>query len=108
MSKSFEQSPNSGALFKNEEKKPDRMMKAPDGSEYTLRDADYKGSALVNGIEMWIDATLKRSKAGRTYMYLKFNPKQQQQQQRAKPVAKGLTEDNWDKVDFNDDASIPF
>ena len=104
MNKPYEQKPNTGALFKNDEKKPDRVIKSPDGSEWILSDADYKGSANINGADFWVDATIKRSKAGKPYMALKFNPKQQH----AKPEPKGLTADNWATHDFKDDDKVPF
>lgn len=105
MSKPFEQKPNTGALFKNDEKKPDRTMRNADGSEWTLQDADYKGSANINGVDFWVDATIKRSKAGKPYMALKFNPKQERAT--PKPIG-GLTNANWDTHDFKDDDQVPF
>lgn len=56
---------NSGALFKNDEKNADH----PNWP-------DYKGSIDVEGKEFWINAWLKKSKAGRNYMSLSVTPKE--------------------------------
>ena len=100
----FEQKPNTGNLFKNEEKRPPRQMKNDDGTEWTATDPDYTGSADIGGVQHFVDGYIRKSKAGKPYMTLKFKPKQQQS-----PKAKsgGLTEDNWATADF-DDKNIPF
>lgn len=101
----YEQKPNTGNLFRNEDQRPPRQMKNDDGTEWLAHDPDYTGSADINGVPHFVDGYLRKSKAGRTYMQLKFKPKQQKA---PRTKGGGLTEDNWDKVDFNDDASIPF
>lgn len=53
---------NRGALFKNEDKQSDRH-------------ADYRGQINVDGKEFWLDAWLKKSKAGKTFMSLSVKPK---------------------------------
>lgn len=54
---------NSGALFnKRDEKK-------------TENHPDYTGNAEVSGVEYWVSAWIKKSKAGATYMSLSFTPK---------------------------------
>lgn len=54
---------NSGALFKNFDKKPDNKF------------PDYRGPCMVNGVEMEISAWLKESKDGKTkFMSLSFKP----------------------------------
>jgi len=59
---------NSGALFRNEDKKEDKHP-------------DYKGSALIEGREYWINAWINESKkTGKKYMKLSFKEKEQQQQ----------------------------
>lgn len=58
---------NRGALFKNEEKQSDKH-------------ADYRGSINVDGKEFWLDAWLKKSKAGKTYMSLSVKPKMAREQ----------------------------
>jgi hypothetical protein len=93
---------NKGALFKNAEKRPPRQMKNEDGTEWIAHDPDYTGEADINGVLHFVDGYLQKSKAGKTYMRLKFKPKGQP---KAKP--QGLTEDNWATADF-DDKNIPF
>jgi hypothetical protein len=59
----FEQKDNSGALFKNPDKKPDNNF------------PDYRGPCMVNGKELEISAWLKTSKDCKTkFMSLSFKP----------------------------------
>jgi len=58
---------NTGALFKNDKKETDRHP-------------DYTGSCEVNGVEMWMSAWIKESKAGKKFMSFAFNPKEEQKQ----------------------------
>ena len=51
---------NSGALFKEEEKKSEKHP-------------DYKGNCLVNGKQMYISAWINTSQAGKRYMSLSFS-----------------------------------
>jgi len=64
----YEQKPNSGSLFRVEDKKSDTH-------------ADYNGSALIDGVEYWIDGWVNEfksgDKAGKKYLSVKFKPKQQ-------------------------------
>lgn len=56
---------NSGALFKNDKgDNPNRP--------------DYKGTINVNGKAHWLSAWLKTSKAGKNYMSLEVQPKDEQ------------------------------
>ena len=48
---------NTGALFKNDQKTTDKHP-------------DYKGSLNVGGVDYWLSAWLKKSKAGATFMSL--------------------------------------
>jgi len=74
---SYEQKPNTGSLFKNLEKGPGRVLKNKAGEEFTVPDPDYTGTVTVTEPgEYWINATLKKSKKGTTYMALRLNPKQ--------------------------------
>ena len=57
---------NSGALFRNDKKEQPNH-------------ADYNGSAMIDGVEFWLNAWIKESKAGRKYMSLSFRPKTAQQ-----------------------------
>jgi uncharacterized protein (DUF736 family) len=56
---------NRGALFKNDKKE-------------TERHPDYKGNINVAGVDYWLSAWLKESKAGKKYMSLSVQPKEQQ------------------------------
>ena len=84
----YEIRPNSGSLFKNEKQKENHP--------------DYKGSAMINGVEMWMSAWLKTGANGTKFMSFSFQPKEQQQAQpaaRAKPAPAAAPE-------FDDD--MPF
>lgn len=84
----YEQKEDSGSLFKNDRKEKDTH-------------ADYRGTALIGGVEMWIDAWLNESSSGVKYMSLKFKPKDQQNGQarsRSQPAA--LDTDLDDDVPF--------
>ena len=59
---SYEQKDNSGSLFKNTRKEKDTHP-------------DYTGSALINGVPMWLSAWIKRDKNGNVYMSCSFKPK---------------------------------
>jgi hypothetical protein len=91
---------NKGSLFKNEKKRPPRQMKNADGTEWIAHDPDYSGEADINGVLHYVDGHLQKSKAGKTYMRLKFKPKQQQHER-----PKTLAEQNPEQ--FIDD-EIPF
>ncbi len=72
----FETKPDTGSLFRNDRKETD---------SHPL----YKGSALIGGVEYWMDAWLNESPSGVKYMSLKFKPKearQPEQQQQARPA----------------------
>ena len=62
---SYETRDNTGRLFKNEKKEKDTQP-------------DYTGTALVGGVEHFMDAWIKRSENGRTWMSFSFKPKQKQ------------------------------
>jgi uncharacterized protein (DUF736 family) len=55
-----------GALFKNDKKADER-------------DPDYTGNAQVKGQEYFLDAWLKKSKAGKTFMSVRLKPKGKRQ-----------------------------
>jgi len=65
----YEQKPNSGILSRNE--------KMREGKQ----DAEFKGSALIDGIEYWVDAWVNEFKSGanqgKKYFSLKFRLKEQ-------------------------------
>ena len=65
---------NRGVLFKNDRKTEDWH-------------ADYKGNLNVNGVEMWLDATIREGKSGQKFMSVKVRPKEQQSNpSQAKPA----------------------
>lgn len=59
---SYEQKPNTGALFKNDKRESDTHPNA-------------KGSALIDGVEYWISAWTNEAKSGGKYQSLKFSRK---------------------------------
>ncbi len=59
----YETKPNTGSLFKNDRKETDSHP-------------DYKGTALIAGVDMWLDAWINESSSGTKYMSLKFKPKE--------------------------------
>jgi hypothetical protein len=60
----YEPKPNTGSLFKNDRKESDNHP-------------DYKGSALIGGVDHWLDAWINETNDGRKYMSLKFKVKEQ-------------------------------
>lgn len=58
----YEQRDMNGSLFKNDRKEKDTH-------------ADYRGSALINGDEYWLDAWINKDRNGNSYMALKFKAK---------------------------------
>jgi hypothetical protein len=96
----YEQKPNTATVFENEDKRPDQVMKNPDGTEWVRKDADFKGSGIFNGMACWVDMHRKTSKAGKEYYSIKVKPKGQPAPAK-KAVNSGLTEENW--ATFKDD-----
>jgi hypothetical protein len=78
-----------GVLFKNDRKEQPNHP-------------DYKGSATINGQEMWISAWIKEGQRGK-FMSLSFKPKDQQQPRQQKQAGPAPSADF---EDFNSD--IPF
>ena len=86
----YEQRDNSGSLFKNDRKEKETHP-------------DYKGSAMINGQEMWMSAWLKTASNGSKFMSFSFQAKDQQ----AAPQAqKQAARQPAPVEDFNDD--MPF
>lgn len=57
---------NSGTLFKNDRKEQPNH-------------ADYKGSAMIDGVEYWMNAWIKEGKeSGKKFMSFSFQPKTKQ------------------------------
>lgn len=62
----YEQRDNSGSTFKNDRKTADNHP-------------DYKGSAMIGGVEYWVSTWIKTSANGGKFYSHAFTPKQQQQ-----------------------------
>lgn len=58
----YEQKDNSGSLFKNDRREKDTH-------------ANAKGSALIGGVEYWVDAWTNETQSGDKYQSLKFKRK---------------------------------
>lgn len=76
---------NTGALFKNDKKGNDKWP-------------DYRGTINVDGVEFWLNAWIKKSKKGETFMSLSVKPKEERAAPRSEPPPPDR--------EFNDD--IPF
>jgi hypothetical protein len=61
----YEPKDNTGSLFKNDRKETDTHP-------------DYKGSAVLNGVDHWLDAWINTDRNGNKYMSLKFKVKDEQ------------------------------
>lgn len=57
---------NRGVLFKNNDKETDNHP-------------DYKGHGNLDGVDCWLSAWIKESKAGEKYMSLSMKPKEQKE-----------------------------
>lgn len=62
-------------------------------------DPDFNGTINVNGVEYWISAWKKTSKAGNKFLSLSVRQKQEQTRQSSQPTRKAPPA----KEDFNDD-----
>ena len=96
----YQQRDNSGALFKNEEK---RSENGP----------DYSGSCVIDGADYFFDAWLKTADSGRRWMSFSFKRKDKQSAtQPARPAPKthgdrpGGPKNRMTRDEFDD--SIPF
>lgn len=93
---SYEPKDNTGSLFKNDRKESDTHP-------------DYKGSALLNGVDHWLDAWINTDRNGNKYMSLKFKPKQASsgRGESKQPYA----EERFDRsarAPYDDDSEVPF
>jgi hypothetical protein len=59
----YEMKDNTGSLFKNDRREKDTHAHA-------------RGSALIGGVEYWVDAWTNTTNAGDKYQSLKFKPKE--------------------------------
>lgn len=87
----YEPKDNTGSLFKNDRKESDTHP-------------DYKGSALLNGVDHWLDAWINTAKDGSKYMSLKFKPKEARQGGGGSQPARNYTPS---PVELDDD-EVPF
>jgi uncharacterized protein (DUF736 family) len=80
---------NSGALFKNDDKREGKS------------DPDYKGSVNVEGTEYWVSSWINTSKAGQKYMSLKLKAKEPRQESAPAPAkAAEFVDDDLSDVPF--------
>ena len=86
----YELRDNSGSMFKNDRKEKETHP-------------DYKGTALINGVEMWMSSWLKTGANGTKFMSFSFQPKEQQQARNPMPAPPALKQP---APDFDDD--MPF
>lgn len=61
----YEQRDNSGSTFKNDKKASDKHP-------------DYKGSAMIGGVEYWVSTWCKTSQNGGKFFSHSFTPKEKQ------------------------------
>jgi hypothetical protein len=83
----FEQRENSGSLFKNDKREKDTHAHA-------------RGSALIGGVEYYIDAWTNESNDGSKYQSLKFKRKDQ--------ASSGTPRPQPDAFDTDLDDDVPF
>lgn len=87
----YEQRDNSGSLFKNDRKKKPNHP-------------DYKGSAMVDGVEYWLSAWTKKTQKGTSFMSLALTPKDDGYGKAARPSRRPA--DSRTDIDLDDE--IPF
>jgi hypothetical protein len=76
-----------GSLFKNDRKEKDTH-------------ADYRGSALIDGDEYWLDAWINKDRNGNSYMSLKFKLKDTGRVADGRPQPAAFGTDLDDNVPF--------
>lgn len=87
----YEQKDNSGSLFKNDRREKDTH-------------ANARGSAMIGGVEYWVDAWTNEDRNGNKYQALKFKPKEDRDQQHRQKLGTGPTVDRY----ADDDSDVPF
>ena len=92
----FEQKDNSGALFKNKRKETDTQP-------------DYNGTAMIGGVEYYMNAWLKESKAGEKYFSFSFKQKNEAGRSAVAAAREILQPGKQEALpEFDDNDSIPF
>lgn len=82
----YEMRPNTGTLFKNEEKQEETH-------------ADYQGEALIDGQLYWFNAWIKTGKSGKKFMSCSFKPKTGKAPEKV-PAPRGSVGDLEDDLPF--------
>lgn len=85
---------NRGALFKN-----DKTGGNPNWP-------DYRGNINVDGAEFWLDAWIKKSKDGKTFMSLSIKPKVAKGERTQRDAPRRDDDPPHQQAELNDD--IPF
>jgi uncharacterized protein (DUF736 family) len=83
----YEMKNYSGSMFKNDRKESDSHP-------------DYKGSAMIAGVEMWMDAWIKKKEGAKAYMSFSFKPKDLKTEPRASIQRQKLTGDVDNDIPF--------
>lgn len=89
----YEQKPNTGSLFKNDKANSENSPQAT-------------GSALIDGVDYFVDAWTNVDKNGNRYQSLKFKRKDKQRQ--AEPRQQSYAEQSGGTARELDDPEIPF
>lgn len=86
---SYVQKEGQGSLFKNDRKEKESHP-------------DYKGSIMVDGVEYWVSAWIKRSEGKAPFMSLSAQPKEKQQEapRRSAPPPSRPQQDMDDDIPF--------
>jgi uncharacterized protein (DUF736 family) len=79
----------SGALFRNDKKETDKHP-------------DYRGSAVIDGVEMWVSSWINTSAKGTKYMSLSFQRKDEVHNQGMQQAQAAAAPDNFP------DEDVPF
>jgi uncharacterized protein (DUF736 family) len=87
----YEPKDMTGSLFKNDRKERDTHP-------------DYKGSALINGVDHWLDAWINEDRNGNKYMSLKLKPKEARGFSAEPPHERGNAVGGF----MEDETDIPF
>jgi hypothetical protein len=76
----YEHKPNEGSLFLNKDRTEDKH-------------ANARGSALIGGVEYWVDAWTNTNDAGAKWQKLRFKPKDKRAQEPAAAAPEPFSDD---------------